>query len=37
MSYATPVVAAKNAARLMQVGGAQMVKLEGFTLKLSVF
>jgi 3-methyl-2-oxobutanoate hydroxymethyltransferase len=29
MSYATPVVAAKNAARLMQVGGAQMVKLEG--------
>ena len=29
MSYATPVVAAKNAARLMQIGGAQMVKLEG--------
>ena len=29
MSYATPVVAAKNAAKLMQIGGAQMVKLEG--------
>jgi len=29
MSYATPAVAAKNAARLMQIGGAQMVKLEG--------
>jgi len=29
MSYTTPVVAAKNAARLMQIGGAQMVKLEG--------
>jgi 3-methyl-2-oxobutanoate hydroxymethyltransferase len=29
MSYATPVIAAKNAARLIQVGGAQMVKLEG--------
>ncbi len=29
MSYATPVIAAKNAAKLMQVGGAQMVKLEG--------
>jgi 3-methyl-2-oxobutanoate hydroxymethyltransferase len=29
MSYATPTVAAKNAARLMQIGGAQMVKLEG--------
>ena len=29
MSYSTPVVAAKNAARLMQIGGAQMVKLEG--------
>jgi 3-methyl-2-oxobutanoate hydroxymethyltransferase len=29
MSYATPVIAAKNAARLMQIGGAQMVKLEG--------
>jgi 3-methyl-2-oxobutanoate hydroxymethyltransferase len=29
MSYPTPVVAAKNAARLMQIGGAQMVKLEG--------
>lgn len=29
MSYTTPVVAAKNAARLMQRGGAQMVKLEG--------
>ena len=29
MSYATPNVAAKNAAKLMQLGGAQMVKLEG--------
>jgi 3-methyl-2-oxobutanoate hydroxymethyltransferase len=29
MSYATPVIAAKNAARLIQVWGAQMVKLEG--------
>lgn len=29
MSYATPVMAAKNAAKLIQRGGAQMVKLEG--------
>ncbi|MFZ2168780.1 MAG: 3-methyl-2-oxobutanoate hydroxymethyltransferase [Methylococcaceae bacterium] len=29
MSYSTPEVAAKNAAKLMQTGGAQMVKLEG--------
>lgn len=29
MSYSTPANAAKNAAKLMQVGGAQMVKLEG--------
>jgi 3-methyl-2-oxobutanoate hydroxymethyltransferase len=29
MSYTTTVVAAKNAAKLMQVGGVQMVKLEG--------
>lgn len=29
MTYATPVIAAKNAAKLMQAGGAQMVKLEG--------
>lgn len=29
MSYATPIIAAKNAAKLMQLGGAQMVKLEG--------
>ncbi|MDO9104163.1 MAG: 3-methyl-2-oxobutanoate hydroxymethyltransferase [Methylovulum sp.] len=29
MSYSTPVIAAKNAAKLMQLGGAQMVKLEG--------
>lgn len=28
-SYATPKSAVKNAARLMQTGGAQMVKLEG--------
>lgn len=29
MSYSTPQIAAENAARLMQAGGAQMVKLEG--------
>lgn len=29
MSYPTPKLAAKNAAKLMQQGGAQMVKLEG--------
>jgi 3-methyl-2-oxobutanoate hydroxymethyltransferase len=29
MSYPTPVIAAQNAAQLMQQGGAQMVKLEG--------
>ncbi len=29
MSYATPVMAAKSAARLIQLGGAHMVKLEG--------
>jgi len=29
MSYATPIIAAKNAAKLMQLAGAQMVKLEG--------
>jgi len=29
LAYATPTAAAENAARLMQVGGAQMVKLEG--------
>lgn len=29
MSYASPAVAAENAARLMREGGAQMVKLEG--------
>jgi 3-methyl-2-oxobutanoate hydroxymethyltransferase len=29
MTYATPVIAAKNAAKLIQLGGAQMVKLEG--------
>jgi len=29
MSYSTPVAAAQNAAKLMQIGGAQMVKLEG--------
>jgi 3-methyl-2-oxobutanoate hydroxymethyltransferase len=29
MSYATPKAAAKNAAKLMQQGGAHMVKLEG--------
>ncbi|MGR9114829.1 MAG: 3-methyl-2-oxobutanoate hydroxymethyltransferase [Gammaproteobacteria bacterium] len=29
LTYATPDAAAENAARLMQAGGAQMVKLEG--------
>ena len=29
MAYPTPPIAAKNAAKLMQEGGAQMVKLEG--------
>jgi 3-methyl-2-oxobutanoate hydroxymethyltransferase len=29
MSYPTPVIASKNAAKLLQQGGAQMVKLEG--------
>jgi 3-methyl-2-oxobutanoate hydroxymethyltransferase len=29
MSYSTPEVAAQNAAKLMQIGGAQMIKLEG--------
>ena len=29
MAYSTPVIAAKNAAKLIQLGGAQMVKLEG--------
>lgn len=29
MTYSTPVIAANNAAKLMQAGGAQMVKIEG--------
>lgn len=29
MTYSTPVVAAENAAKLVQTGGAQMIKLEG--------
>lgn len=29
MTYSNPQVAAKNAAQLLQIGGAQMVKLEG--------
>lgn len=37
MSYATPVIAAKNAARLMQAGGAQMVKLEGARIEVVSF
>jgi len=37
MSYATPVIAAKNAARLMQGGGAQMVKLEGARIEVVSF
>jgi 3-methyl-2-oxobutanoate hydroxymethyltransferase len=37
MSYTTPVMAAKNAARLMQIGGAQMVKLEGPRIEIVSF
>ena len=37
MTYATPAVAAKNAAQLMQVGGVQMVKLEGAHLEVVSF
>jgi 3-methyl-2-oxobutanoate hydroxymethyltransferase len=37
MSYTTPSVAAKNAARLMQSGGAQMVKLEGARIEVVSF
>ncbi len=33
MSYSTPVIAAKNAAKLIQLGGAQMIKLEGARLE----
>ncbi len=29
MSYPTPIAAAENAAKLIQLGGAQMIKLEG--------
>jgi 3-methyl-2-oxobutanoate hydroxymethyltransferase len=36
MSYATPVQALANAARLMQEGGAQMVKLEGDSSQVEV-
>jgi len=37
MSYTTPVIAAKNAARLLQDGGAQMVKLEGARIEIVSF
>ena len=37
MSYATPECAATNSARLMQAGGAQMVKLEGAKLDVIRF
>ena len=37
MSYATPIIAAQNAAKLMQIGGAQMVKLEGPRLEIISF
>jgi len=33
MSYSTSVIAAKNAAKLIQLGGAQMIKLEGARLE----
>jgi 3-methyl-2-oxobutanoate hydroxymethyltransferase len=36
MTYATPDMALKNAARLMQEGGAHMVKLEGHANQLAV-
>jgi 3-methyl-2-oxobutanoate hydroxymethyltransferase len=37
MSYATPASAAANAAKLMQQGGARMVKLEGARLEVVAF
>jgi 3-methyl-2-oxobutanoate hydroxymethyltransferase len=37
MSYPTPLIAAQNAARLMQESGAQMVKLEGARLDTTRF
>jgi len=37
MTYANPIMAAKNAARLMQAGGAQMIKLEGPRLEIVRF
>ena len=37
MTYATPEMAAKNAARLIQDGGAQMVKLEGAKIDIIEF
>lgn len=37
MSYPTPLIAAQNAARLMQESGAQMVKLEGVRLETTRF
>ena len=37
MSYATPIIAAQNAAKLIQIGGAQMVKLEGPRLEIIRF
>lgn len=37
MSYPTPLIAAQNAARLMQESGAQMVKLEGARIETTRF
>ncbi|MFI3189884.1 3-methyl-2-oxobutanoate hydroxymethyltransferase [Crenothrix sp. D3] len=37
MSYPTPLIAAQNAALLMQEGGAQMVKLEGARVEITRF
>jgi 3-methyl-2-oxobutanoate hydroxymethyltransferase len=37
MSYPTPLIAAQNAALLMQQGGAQMVKLEGARVEIVRF
>lgn len=37
MTSPTPLIAAKNAAKLMQIGGAQMVKLEGAQIEIVRF
>lgn len=37
MTYSTPAAAAENAAKLMQIGGVQMVKLEGHRAEIVSF